>query len=133
MGVDVSRFGSVLNTLVGGSSICSDYEFDASAQTVKVTDDIVTFLMVVNITDGVVIYNPGEPATVGTIENKTLFLTYDTTSMDDADDLLVFCEKETIDETGRIVSELMEIGDSLKLLNLRFEEVHNTGIDLQDI
>jgi len=123
----MSNFGSMPNLLVGRSTICEDFIFDASAKTVSVAENIKRFLMVVNVTDGIVIYNPTAQSTKGVAQGGFLTLDYDTTSMDDLDELLVFCELN--EEPDNSIAVLLgEIGDKLDLLNERVEEAFETGI-----
>jgi len=123
----MSNFGSVTNLLVGSSVICEDFIFNASAQTIWVREHIKRFLMVVNVTDGIVIYNPTTQSTKGTAQGDFLTLDYDTTNMDDLDELLVFCEVEA--DQSRIAEDLLaDIVSRLDLLNERVEEAFETGI-----
>ena len=78
-----------------------NYIFDASAQTLTLTDDVYPkrrLLMVTNVTDGEIIYLFNDSTKGGTFafdyENYTTTITldYDTTGMDDADDLQIFVE-----------------------------------------
>jgi len=74
---------------------CTDYVFDASAQTVELTGlASVTqngLLIIVNVTDNIIIYNFADPTKGATFDGiSTFILVYDTTSMDDADKLLIY-------------------------------------------
>jgi hypothetical protein len=74
------------------------YTFDASAKTVEFLDyssiELNRVLLITNVTDGIIIYNFAD--SVGTVENNILTLDYDTTSMDDADKLLIFYQNDDI-------------------------------------
>ena len=78
-----------------------DYEFDASAQTVTLTDDVYPkrrLLMITNVTDGEIIYLFNDSTKGGTFAfdyeeyKTTITLDYDTTGMSDGDDLQIFVE-----------------------------------------
>jgi hypothetical protein len=75
------------------------YTFDASAQTVTLTGITVSIekvLMIVNQTDGLVIYDPHTPGSGGSAAGSIITLAYDTTSMADTDKLLVFYEDDGV-------------------------------------
>jgi len=71
-----------------------NYTFDASEKKVTFTDyatiNLEAVLLIVNVTDNVIIYNFADNALGGTAATNVLTLTYSTTSMDDADDLLIY-------------------------------------------
>jgi hypothetical protein len=72
----------------------ANYTFDASAQTVTFTDytaiSLEGVLLVSNATDGLILYNFADPAKGGSAATNVLTLEYDTTAMDDTDDLIVY-------------------------------------------
>jgi hypothetical protein len=74
--------------------IVESYSFDASAKQITFSTysaiSIERVLLVVNITDNVIIYNFSNPSLGGTAATNVLTLTYNTTTMDDADKLMVF-------------------------------------------
>jgi hypothetical protein len=67
------------------------YTFDASAKTITFSGAVVLegFFGIVNVTDGILIYNPADPACGGSVLGAVLTLEYDTATMDDGDDLLI--------------------------------------------
>lgn len=71
-----------------------NYTFDASAQTITLTDyttiRLDSILLITNVTDNVIIYNFADATKGGTVATNVLTLTYDTTSMADADKLLIY-------------------------------------------
>lgn len=78
-----------------------NYTFDAAAQTITLTDDVYPkrrLLMITNVTSGDIIYLFNDAAKSGTFTfdyedySTTITLDYDTTSMNDADDLQIFVE-----------------------------------------
>lgn len=81
-------------------NLLTDYTFDASLKTLAFNkyDAIVQerILLVVNVTDGIIIYNFADPAKGGTVATNVLTMEYDTTSMDDADKIQVFYEDAAI-------------------------------------
>lgn len=74
--------------------LISNYAFDASAQTIAFNDyvEIVLerVLLIVNVTDNVIIYNFADSAKGGSVAGNDLTLTYNTTTMSDTDDLLIY-------------------------------------------
>jgi len=72
------------------------YTFDASAKTVTFssmgTVNLEDILLITNVTDNVIIYNFADNLLGGTISSNTVTLTYNTTSMDDADALQIFVD-----------------------------------------
>lgn len=88
-----------------------DYTFDASEKTVTFVETqaikLEGVMAIVNVTDGIIIYNPSDPALIGSASGKVLTLTYNTTTMSDTDDLLVLYDdsgsktkKALINQTG---------------------------------
>jgi prepilin-type processing-associated H-X9-DG protein len=75
----------------------SSYTFDASARTVTISGlpslTIEGFKLITNLTDGVIIYQFNAPLKGGALAANVLTLDYDTTAMDDADDLMVIYEQ----------------------------------------
>lgn len=69
--------------------------FDASAKTITFTEYALIYkeniLLITNVTDGIDIYDFGDQTNLGgTVSTNVLSLTYNTTTMDDTDDLLIF-------------------------------------------
>lgn len=92
------------------------YTFDASAQTVTFTGSIPTgiddILAIINATDNIMIFNALDPAKGGTYSSPTVTLDYNTTLMDDGDDLIIY-----IDD-GK--------GSALKVVTSEFTRPSNT-------
>ena len=65
------------------------------------------FLMIVNATRSVVLYNPFKAGLSGTVLGKTIDLQIDTSSMSDYDDLLIFMNVE--DQTENALALLRQI------------------------
>jgi hypothetical protein len=76
------------------------YTFDASAQTVKIKGYYLlrNLILITNTTDGVIIYNFADPAAGATtsydavIDETTITLAYNTTSMSDSDELQILLD-----------------------------------------
>ena len=122
------------------TKVSSSYTFDASEQTVRIlAADFVRALLVVNVTDGQVIYNPSVPAQRGTTVGNLLTLNYNTTSMSDEDELMIFYEAaaETMSADqvffAKMEGHLESIDRQLKLLNLHAAEAFQTNIDEGDV
>jgi len=120
-----------LALLGANNRIASSYLFDASAQTVTILDsDFNTPLMVVNVTDGKVIYNPSVAGQTGSMFSNILTLVYDTTDMSDTDELLIFYESTSPLEVELPVGQqtttedtLARILTELKILNLYMHQL----------
>jgi len=107
------------------------YSFDASAQTVEFLDydsiDLSRVLLITNVTDGTIIFSFADSTKVGTITNNVLTLDYDTTSMDDKDDLLIFYQEDDIVVTsgGRLQSLVTDsnVEELLKEMLIELKEI----------
>ena len=76
--------------------IRTDYQFHATARTIQFLNSVIlsNIGIIVNITDGIIIYNSMDPAKIGTLNLNILTLTYDTSSMSDTDILQIFYSEE---------------------------------------
>lgn len=74
--------------------LVTSYTFDASAKTVVASafTSLENILLITNVTDNVILYNFADPTKGGSLSGTTLTLTYDTTTMDDADKLQIFVD-----------------------------------------
>ncbi len=79
------------------------YAFDASAKTIEFVGydviDLDRVLLITNVTDNIIIYNFADSDVGGTVDSNILTLTYDTTSMSDSDELLIFYQEENYEVT----------------------------------
>lgn len=79
------------------------YTFDASAKTIEFVGydviDLDRVLLITNVTDNIIIYNFADSDVGGTVDSNILTLTYDTTSMSDSDELLIFYQEENYEVT----------------------------------
>ena len=119
--VEVSVSGSSPFLVTSSSSqvkLSRNYVFDASSQSLTINDgDYYKTLSVINLTDGIVIYNPSSPGLGGTSVEKSLNFDYDTTSMDDGDDLMVLYEYTDVDTKENLLEEiLIELKKQTKFL-----------------
>lgn len=73
-----------------------NYTFDKTTKTITFSDygslNLDQVLLVTNVTDNIIIYNFADPTLGGSMSSNQLTLEYDTTSMDDNDDLQIFIE-----------------------------------------
>lgn len=70
----------------------SEYSFDASAKTITFsgfTPIHQNILVIINVTDDIVIYSSTTPAKKGSVSGQVLTLDYNTTGMDDTDNLQI--------------------------------------------
>ena len=88
------------------------YTFDASAQTITFTDytgvSLDGMLLITNVTDQIIIYNFADTAKGGTVSTNVLTLEHDTTSMADADDLLIYYDdpETTVDLADNLANPI---------------------------
>lgn len=88
--------------------LVTNYTFDASAQTITFSQfpsiDLERVLLITNVTDNIIIYNFASASLGGSASTNVLTLDYDTTAMDDADELQVHYiapdDNVIIDDTG---------------------------------
>jgi len=87
----------------------TDYVFDASEGTITFTDNVIENYLevIINSTDGIIIYNSISPSTTGTLVDKVLTLIYDTSSMSDTDDLQIFYGEAARGTFGYTFEELI--------------------------
>lgn len=98
--------------------VSTDYVFDASQGVLTVNDNnFVRLMLVVNLTDGVVIYNPISSTLGGTTLGHDTNLTYDTTSMSDTDELMVLYEAMSVPYEETVLDQILsELQTQTKLL-----------------
>lgn len=74
--------------------LITNYTFNAAAQTVTFTDyttiSLESVLLITNVTDNVIVYNFADIGYGGSVSGNILTLAYNTTGMDDTDDLQIF-------------------------------------------
>lgn len=80
--------------------LITNYTFDKTAKTITFSDYtsilLDQILVITNVTDGIIIYNFCEPTLGGTVAGNVLTLDYDTSAMDNADDLQIWVDIEVI-------------------------------------
>jgi len=92
--------------------LVQEYTFDASAKTITFTSfseiDIRRVLLVTNLTDNIIIYNFSDDTKGGTAATNVLTMDYNTTSMDDADEIQVLYDYpkllQLIDEASATIT-----------------------------
>jgi len=89
-----------------------NYSFDKTAKTVTFTDyttiRLDAILIITNVTDNIILYNFADATKGGTVLNNVLTLTYDTSSMDDLDKLLIYYDNSDIEAATAANQELMQ-------------------------
>jgi len=74
--------------------LITNYTFNAAAQTVTFTEyttiSLEGVLLVTNVTDNIIVYNFADVGYGGSVSGNILTLAYNTTGMDDTDDLQIF-------------------------------------------
>lgn len=104
----------------------TSYSFNKTSKTVTFTDyatiRLDSILLITNVTDNIIIYNFADPLLGGTVLNNVLTLTYDTSSMDDADKLQIFYEDSDIQPTTEANQEvLLSLTETLQELSARLQ------------
>lgn len=93
-------------------TIQSIYTFSAASKTVTCNAfalyGLARILMIVNVSRGVVIYNPGNTATNGSLSGSTLTLTFNTAAHNDADVLQIFVDDADTGSTEQTLSQLAQ-------------------------
>lgn len=101
------------------------YTFDASAKTVALTGytvSLASLLLITNVTDNIIIYNFADATKGGTVSGDTITLTYDTTSMADADKLQIYYDDSAATQavSGTVAvtnSDITAIKTAVEILN----------------
>jgi hypothetical protein len=92
-------------------NIKTNYTFNASAKTIQCGDfeqvGLARILLVVNVTRGVVIYNPSNATTTGLLSGSILTLTFDTTAHSNSDVLQIFSDDGDTGATDQALSTLL--------------------------
>ncbi len=117
-----------------GSKLSIDFVFDASLQKLTVDDnDFLELLFVINTTDNVVIYDPSIVSKGGTKDQNRMTLTFDTTSMSDADDLIVIYEPVVFVSDQIQETLLQQLVYEMKIMNLHMSMLTDMHIRTQDL
>lgn len=89
----------------------TNYTFDKTAKTVTFTDyttiRLDSLLLITNVTDNVIIYNFANPLLGGTVSGNVLTLTYNTSSMDNADKLQIFYDDVDVQPATTVNQETL--------------------------
>lgn len=100
-----------------------NYTFNKTAKTVTFTDYVSialeNVLLITNVTDGITIYQFNEPALGGTVATNVLTLEYDTSAMDNADDLQIWYDDpnatQEVSATNLDIRDLSQTSDSVAI------------------
>lgn len=110
----------------------NNYTFDASLKTVTFNDinpiELEGVLLIINVVDNIIIYNFADSAKGGSASTNVLTLTYDTTSMSDTDELMIFYDDgvrstavgdgtDTIDVAAFPSADGASLGNQVKTAN----------------
>jgi len=99
-------------------ALVTQYTFDKTAKTVTLTGhssvDLAGLLLITNVTDGQIIYNFADPSTGATVSGNVVTLEYDTSSMDNSDDLQIFYDDGSTVQEVEVVLTLKQILQALK-------------------
>ncbi len=91
----------------------TNYTFDKTAKTVTFTDyttiRLDSLLLITNVTDNIIVYNFASPTLGGTVSGNVLTLTYDTSSMDNADKLQIFYDDPDVAPATVVNQETLEV------------------------
>lgn len=120
------------------------YTFDASAKTITFTGygtlSLESVLLITNVTDNIIIYNFADPTKGGTVATNVLTLDYDTTTMDDADDIQIYYDDpsatQAISDGGGSVTVdgSVTVGSALPAgTNAIGKLAANDGVDIGDV
>lgn len=93
--------------------LVTSYTFDASARTITLpgytTVNLERILLITNVTSNIIIYNFASSTKGGAVAGNTINLDYDTSSMADADKLMIYYDDgdaaQAIDFVGAIAGE----------------------------
>lgn len=93
-----------MKKLVGVDIPGTSYSFSASAKQITINVPykltLVNLLLITNVTRNIIIYNFADPsAGSNTFANNVLTLDYDTTSMLDTDQLMIYLDVDSFEET----------------------------------
>lgn len=110
-----------------------NYTFSAIGKTVTFTDfpilDLRRVRLIVNVTDGIVIYGYAMQAKGGSVVGNVLHLEWDTTTMNDNDDLQIIYNTEQLSASQDKQDELVGI---LQLLKQMVNLLESSGVvDIQ--
>lgn len=103
-----------------------NYAFNKTSKTVTFTDytsiRLDSILLITNVTDNIIIYNFADPLLGGTVLNNVLTLSYNTSSMDDADKLQIFYEDSDVQPATEANQEvLLSLTETLRELSARLQ------------
>ncbi len=122
----------ILNT--ASSKLATKFSFDAALQRLTVNEEyFFELLFVINTTDNIIIYNPSVTSKGGTKDQNRTVFTFDTTSMNDADDLLIVYEPKLFVTEQRTETFLQQLVCQMKIMNVHLSLMTDACIREQDI
>lgn len=99
-------------------ALVTQYTFNAAAKTVTLPDftaiSLPQLLLITNVTDGIILYNFADPALGATVATNVVTLEYDTSSMDNSDDLQIFYDDGSTVQEVEVVLTLKQILQALQ-------------------
>lgn len=106
----------------------SGYVFNASAKTVTFSDyttiELEGVLLITNLADNLIVYNFANPLLGGTVSGNILTLTYNTSSMDNADKLQIFYDDVDVQPaTTELQTTLYSLTETLQELTSRLNVI----------
>ena len=127
----------------------NNYTFDKTAKTVTFTDYTTIrldgVLLIINVTSNSIIYNFADPTKGGTVLNNIITLAFDTSTMNNADNLLIYYDdasviQKVIEQSPLNISGLANItnqlddatADKQDLLYKLLEEILNSLVTTED-
>lgn len=114
----------------------ASYTFDSTNSLIIFNTDVELrdILLITNVTDGITIYNFACEGQTGDIVSNVLSLTYDTSSMEDSDELLIILQEEDTTEvnldkinlnSSRAEITLNDILEEQRLTNKLLKKIYN--------
>ena len=99
------------------TKISNNFSFNPQNGTLTINEaDFRNFCLIINVDEGVVLYNPTTSVTNGTISGQTVSFNYNTSKMSELDKILVIYEY-TSESNGVVLSCILsELQDMTKLL-----------------
>ena len=110
-----------------------NYTFNKSTKQITFSDyasiRLDAILLITNATDSTIIFNFADPTKGGTISGNILTLSYDTSSMDNNDKLLIYYDDSTKAELDTIGDEISNKDLMIAIKNLLWMIANPTYID----
>jgi len=110
--------------------LITNYKFNKTNGQITLTDfisiELERVLIITNITAGVVIYQFNSPTKLATVSGNIIDLTYDTSAMNDNDDLMIYVDTETAnlvlaprtDDLMGMLQRMVKLMESLAIVDV---------------